>query len=60
MIFEFNQDPVMGAIRLFECLPLEDAEAALVGPLRAWVAHPPEFDPEGWALPLFGKLWAAV
>jgi hypothetical protein len=22
--------------------------------LEAWLEHPPEFDPEGWALPLFG------
>jgi hypothetical protein len=24
-------------------------------PLRAWLKKPPEFDPEGWALPFLGK-----
>jgi hypothetical protein len=54
-VFEANQDPIVNAMQLFECLPLADAEAVLVGPLKHWVAHPPEFDPEGWALPLFEK-----
>ena len=38
-----------------ECLPLEEAEEVLVQPLTRWLEHPPEFDPEGWALPLFGE-----
>jgi hypothetical protein len=54
-IFEVNQDAIIGAMRLLECLPLADAEKVLVGPLKAWLEHPPEFDPEGWALPLFGS-----
>jgi hypothetical protein len=54
-VFVVNQEPVVSAIRLIECLPLEDAEEELVGPLTSWLEHPPEFDPEGWALPLFGK-----
>ena len=44
----------MSAMRLIECLALADAEEVLVGPLEAWLEHPPEFDPEGWVLPLFG------
>ena len=32
-----------------------DAEKVLVGPLTNWLKHPPEFDPEGWALPLYGE-----
>ena len=54
-VFVFNQEPIVSAIRLIECLPLEDAEEALVEPLTRWLEHPPEFDPEGWALPLFGE-----
>ena len=54
-VFEVNQEPIMSAMRLIECLPLADAEEVLVGPLEAWLEHPPEFDPEGWALPLFGE-----
>jgi hypothetical protein len=54
-IFEVNQGAIIGAMRLLECLPLPDAEEVLLGPLRAWLEHPPEFDPEGWALPLFGS-----
>jgi hypothetical protein len=54
-VFEVNQEPIMSAMRLIECLPLADAEEVLVGPLKAWLEHPPEFDPEGWALPLFGE-----
>jgi len=41
-------------VRLFECLLLADAEEVLVGPLKGWLELPPEYDPEGWALPLFG------
>jgi len=54
-VFEVNQEPIMSAMRLIECLPLADTEEVLVGPLEAWLEHPPEFDPEGWALPLFGE-----
>jgi hypothetical protein len=54
-VFEANQDPIMAAIQLFECLSFVDAEKMLVAPLRAWLKDPPEFDPEGWALPLLGK-----
>jgi hypothetical protein len=42
-------------MRLIECLPLVDADEVLVDSLKAWLEHPPEFDPEGWALPLFGE-----
>ena len=54
-VFVVNQEPIVSAIRLLECLPLEDAEELVVGPLTKWLEHPPEFDPEGWALPLFGE-----
>jgi hypothetical protein len=54
-VFEANQDPIMNAMRLLECLSVTDAEVKLIGPLKAWLADPPEFDPEGWALPLYGK-----
>jgi hypothetical protein len=54
-VFVVNQEPIVSAIRLIECLPLEDAEEVLVEPLTRWLEHPPEFDPEGWALPLFGE-----
>ena len=54
-VFEANQGPLVSAMRVLECVPLADAEEVLVGPLKAWLGHPPEFDPEGWALPLFGE-----
>jgi len=54
-VFEANQDPIVSAMQLFECVPFADADKMLVEPLRAWLKTPPEFDPEGWALPLFGK-----
>ena len=54
-VFEANQDPIVSAMQLFECAPFADADKMLVEPLRAWLKAPPEFDPEGWALPLFGK-----
>jgi hypothetical protein len=53
-VFEVNQEPIISAMRLIECLPLAYAEEVLVDPLEAWLEHPPEFDPEGWAQPLFG------
>src|SRR6266436_6552081 len=55
-VFEVNKGAIISAMRLFECLPLADAEEVLVGPLKGWLEQPPEYDPEGWALPLFGKL----
>ena len=54
-VFVVNQEPIVNAIRLIERLPLEEAEEVLVEPLTRWLEHPPEFDPEGWALPLFGE-----
>jgi hypothetical protein len=54
-VFAVNQEQIVNAIQLIECLPLEDAEEILVEPLTRWLEHPPEFDPEGWALPLFGE-----
>ncbi len=48
-VFEVNQDAIISAIRLFECLPLADAEEVLVGPLKGWLELPPEYDPEGKA-----------
>ena len=45
----------MSAMRSFECLSFADAEEVLVEQLRAWLKDPPEYDPEGWALPLFGE-----
>ena len=46
----------MSAMRSFECLSFADAEEVLVEQLRAWLKDPPEYDPEGWALPLFWKV----
>ena len=54
-VFEANQDPIVSAMQLFESVPFAYADKMLVEPLRAWLKDPPEFDPEGWALPLFGK-----
>jgi hypothetical protein len=54
-VLEANQDPIVSAMQLFECVPFADADKMLVEPLRAWLKKPPEFDPEGWALLLFGK-----
>jgi hypothetical protein len=54
-VFEANQDPIVSAMQLFECVPFADADKMLVEPLRAWLKNPPEYDPEGWALPLLGK-----
>jgi len=54
-VFEANQDQIVSAMQLFECVPFADADKMLVEPLRAWLKDPPKFDPEGWALSLFGK-----
>jgi hypothetical protein len=52
-VFEANQAPIVN--RLFECLPVAEAERSLVEPLKFWLQDSPEFDPEGWALPLLKK-----
>jgi hypothetical protein len=54
-VFVVNQEPIVNAIRLIECLPLEEAEEVLVEPLTRWLQLSPEFDQEGWALTLFGE-----
>lgn len=54
-VFEANQAPIVNAMQLFECLPVGQAETALLEPLELWLESPPIFDPEGWALPLFGE-----
>ena len=54
-VFEANQNPIVSAMELFHCVPLPDADKMLIEPLRDWLREPPEFDPEGWALPLFGR-----
>jgi hypothetical protein len=54
-VFEANQAPIVNAMHLFESLPVAEAEKVLVEPLKLWLQDSPEFDPEGWALPLFGK-----
>ena len=54
-VFEANQDPIVSAMELFDCVPLPDADKMLIEPLRDCLKEPPEFDPEGWALPLFGR-----
>jgi hypothetical protein len=56
-VFVVNQEPIVNAIRLIECLPLEEAEEVLVEPLTRWLEHPPEFDPEGWGAP---ALWRVL
>jgi hypothetical protein len=40
-VFEANQDPIVSAMQLFECVPFADADKMLVGPLRAWLKDPP-------------------
>jgi hypothetical protein len=54
-VFEANQGRVVNAMHLFECLPVAEAEKMLVEPLKLWLQDSPEFDPEGWALPLCRK-----
>jgi hypothetical protein len=54
-VFEFNQDALVSAMRSFECLSFADAEEVLVERLKAWLKGPPSYDPEGWALALFGR-----
>ena len=54
-VFEVNQDALVSAMRSFESLSFRDAEEVLVEPLKAWLKDPPNYDPEGWALALFGR-----
>lgn len=54
-VFEANQAPIVNAMDLFECLPVAEAEKVLVDPLQFWLQDSPEFDPEGWALPVLRK-----
>jgi hypothetical protein len=35
-VFEANQDPILSAMQLFECVPFADVDKILVEPLRAW------------------------
>ena len=55
-VFEANQEAVVNAMRLFECLPVAEAEKILAEPLKIWLRDLPEFDPEGWALPVLKRL----
>ena len=55
-VFEANQNPIVSAMELFDCVPLPDADKMLIEPLRDWLKEPPAFDPEGWALTLFPKV----
>jgi hypothetical protein len=54
-VFEANQDPIVSAIQLFECMSFAEAEQMLVEPLRTWLKDPPEYDPEGWAVSIYGE-----
>jgi hypothetical protein len=53
-VFLINQDPIVDAMRHLESVPLESAEEVVVQRLANWLKQPPQFDPEGWALPLYG------
>jgi hypothetical protein len=55
-VFEANQYPIVKAMELFECITLAEAEEMLVEPLKTWLRDAPEYDPEGWALSLFGEV----
>jgi len=39
-------------MHLFGYLTVGEAESILLEPLKLWLRDSPEFDPEGWALPL--------
>jgi hypothetical protein len=54
-VFEVNQDALVSAMGSFECLSFADADEVLVEQLKAWLKDPPNYDPEGWALALFGR-----
>src|SRR5258708_29757529 len=53
-VFEANQDPIVRAMQLFECMSFAEAEQMLVEPLRTWLKDPPEYHPEGWAVSIYG------
>jgi hypothetical protein len=53
-VFEANQGPIVRAMQLFECMSFAEAEQMLVEPLRTWLKDPPEYDPEGWAVSIYG------
>jgi hypothetical protein len=55
-VFEANQEPVVKAMHLFRCLTVAEAESSLLESLTLWLRDSPEFDPEGWALPLLKRL----
>jgi hypothetical protein len=55
-VFEANQEPVVKAMQLFDCLPVAEAESILLEPLKLWLRDSPAFDPEGWVLPLLKSL----
>jgi hypothetical protein len=46
-VFEANQDPIVSAMQLFECVPFADADKILVEPLRAWLKTSPEIQKVG-------------
>ena len=54
-VFEVNKDALVSAMWSFECLSFPDAEEVLVEQLEAWLKVPPSYDPEGWALAIFGR-----
>jgi hypothetical protein len=54
-VFEANQAPIVNAMHLFECVSVAEAEKILAESLEIWLQDLPEFDPEGWALPVFGR-----
>jgi hypothetical protein len=56
IFFEANQNPIVSAMELFDCVPSPDVEKMLIEPLRDWLKEPTAFDPEGWALILFSKV----
>jgi hypothetical protein len=54
-VFCINQDPIIEAIRLLDYLSLENAEEVIEQELAGSLKSPPKFDPEGWALPMYGN-----
>jgi hypothetical protein len=53
-VFCVNQESIIGAITLFDYLPLENADEVIEQELADSLTSPPKFDPEGWALSLYG------
>jgi hypothetical protein len=43
-------------MHLFECVSVAEAEKILAESLEIWLQDLPEFDPEGWALPVLEGL----